>query len=183
MSSVPVPAWYWEKLLSPRLKVNLGKGAFFDFTIVFSKLLPGEGGWSKSLVSSAGKSLLITKFFKKNPEFATGNFDVSRELFSDLPRAIFKFHGQLLAKFATGNFACFTGNFWNPNLPRAIFEFHGDFFAICRGQQKVLQPKKKNFHPRGTVFPLNLSKFLVSGLRKVSGRYKVNCLATNESVN
>ena len=143
MSSVPVPAWYWEKLLSPRLKVNLGKGAFFDFTIVFSKLLPGEGGWSKSLVSSAGKSLLITKFFKKNPEFATGNFDVSRELFSDLPRAIFKFHGQLLAKFATGNFACFTGNFWNPNLPRAIFEFHGDFFAICHGQQKVSRGKKK----------------------------------------
>ena len=142
MSSVPVPAWYWEKLLSPRLKVNLGKGAFFDFTIVFSKLLPGEGGWSKSLVSSAGKSLLITKFFKKNPEFATGNFDVSRELFSDLPRAIFKFHGQLLAKFATGNFACFTGNFWNPNLPRAIFEFHGDFFAICHGQQKVSRGEK-----------------------------------------
>ena len=144
MSSVPVPAWYWEKLLSPRLKVNLGKGAFFDFTIVFSKLLPGEGGWSKSLVSSAGKSLLITKFFKKNPEFATGNFDVSRALFSDLPRAIFKFHGQLLAKFATGNFACFTGNFWNPNLPRAIFEFHGDFFAICHGQQKVSRGGKKH---------------------------------------
>ena len=81
---------------------------FFDFTIVFSKLLPGEGGWSKSLVSSAGKCLLIT-FLKKNPEFPTGNFDVSRALFSDLPRAIFKFHGELLAKFATGNFACFTG--------------------------------------------------------------------------
>ena len=89
----------------------MGKTLFLFFTIVFSKLLSGEGGWSKSLVSSAGKSLLITKFVKKNPEFATGNFDVSRALFSDLPRATFKFHGQLLAKFATGNFACFTGNF------------------------------------------------------------------------
>ena len=69
------------------------------------------GGWSESLVSSAGKSLLIGKFLQKNPEFATGNFQVSRALFSDLPRATFKFHGQLLAKFATGNFTCFTGIF------------------------------------------------------------------------
>ena len=86
---------------------------------MFLKLLPGEGGWSKSLVFSAGKSLLITKFLKKNPEFATGNFDVSRALFSDLPRAIFKFHGQLWA-----------------NLPRAILRVSRATFEIliCHGQ-------------------------------------------------
>ena len=79
---------------------------------MFSKLLPGEGGWSKSLVSSAGKSLLITKFVKKNPEFATGNFDVSRALFSDLPRATLRVsRATFEILICHGQFSSFTGTF------------------------------------------------------------------------
>ena len=152
MSSVPVPAWYWEKLLSPRLKVNFGKSAFFDFTIVFSKLLPGEGGWSKSLVSSAGKSLLITKFLKKIP---------------NLPRAILTFHGHFFL-ICHGQFSSFTDNFW-PNLPRAIlrvsratFEilichgqfssFTGTFLRFAAGNKKFYSQRKTTFIPGALFF-------------------------------
>ena len=108
-----------RKITFGRLKVNFGKSAIFVFTIVFSKLLPGEGGWSKSLVSSAGKSLLITKFLKKIP---------------NLPRAILTFHGHFFL-ICHGQFSSFTGNFW-PNLPRAILRVSRATFEIliCHGQ-------------------------------------------------
>ena len=92
---------------------------YLFFTIVFSKLLSGEGGWSKSLVSSAGKSLLITKFFKKIP---------------NLPRAILTFHGHFFL-ICHGQLSSFTGNFW-PNLPRATLRVSRATveILICHGQ-------------------------------------------------
>ena len=80
---------------------------------MFSKLLPGEGGWSKSLVSSAGKSLLITKFLKKNPEFATGNFSsFTGNFWPNLPRAILRVsRATFEILICHGQFSSFTGTF------------------------------------------------------------------------
>ena len=77
---------------------------YLFFTIVFSKLLSGEGGVGRKasfLVLVKACSLLNS--LKKIPY---------------LPRAILTFHGHFFL-ICHGQLSSFTGNFW-PNLPRAI---------------------------------------------------------------
>ena len=61
------------------------------------------------------KSLPIRKFIQKEPDYCTNNTVFTRADLEVL-RAIGKFHRQFLAKFATKNLICFTGNFSTPNV-------------------------------------------------------------------